>query len=571
MARIVYICTRNSQPSKLTEAELQKLAHRLAPDHISEAVLTITEHDGITISIFTSSEAVIIRGASIALGNLETDTKKWWKPGTEVPDGAYALFRGDPEAIEVVTDVVASRSIWYVHTEKLFIASTSQRAIIGCLRSYEPNPKVYPWILSSGCLGPDLSWDRRIRKLRGDSRLLLERRSWQLSERTQHVIFECETTNEQVNERQLKNMIQTTFERLNLDWNRWVLALSGGYDSRCSLIMLEDRLHLKCITWGEYASLYEPDSDAHIARQLARKYGHHHEYFVTDLSEEPINQLFDRILMASEGRIDHINASMDGFVRYKQMHDAGILGLIRSDEGFGWQPVTFETDVRESVGLTLLSDYSKEAGLCTDDLEPQELPGYLHRRTGESLSTWRDRLYQEFRIPCVLAGLSEPRLNYVEQANPLISRRIILTVRALPDHLRTDKALFKRVVNRIVPDVPIATKDSVAPLRRLLSHQEIRSLFLDELGTQHGKKLLPPEILNYALRHLTEKNWREPSVSGRLSSILVQQVPVPLKRILRAGIRKLRKPMIDVGQLTLRCFIICRMHEILNEDARSLN
>ena len=47
-----------------------------------------------------------------------------------IPDGSYALFRSDENKVELITDVVGSRTIWYVRTEDAFIASTSQRAII---------------------------------------------------------------------------------------------------------------------------------------------------------------------------------------------------------------------------------------------------------------------------------------------------------------------------------------------------------------------------------------------------------------------------------------------------------
>jgi len=133
------------------------------------------------------------------------------------------------------------------------------------------------------------------------------------------VHFEVADASEEEHEKRLEDAIRASFARLNLDWDRWVLALSGGYDSHCSLAMLEEKgiSHLKCITWGERESLSIPGSDAAVARQLAMARGHEHEYFSLDTSNEPVDRLLDRRLRANEGSIDHLSAAMDGYARYK--------------------------------------------------------------------------------------------------------------------------------------------------------------------------------------------------------------------------------------------------------------
>jgi len=105
----------------------------------------------------------------------------WWIPGSPAPDGSYALFRAGPKQVELLTDVLASRTVWYVQTEDLFIASTSQQANRFFLGDYRPNVAAYPWMLSAGNLGPGYGWDLRLRPVPGDARLRLDRATWKIS------------------------------------------------------------------------------------------------------------------------------------------------------------------------------------------------------------------------------------------------------------------------------------------------------------------------------------------------------------------------------------------------------
>ncbi len=335
--------------------------------------------------------------------------------------------------------------------------------------------------------------------------------------------------------------------------------------------MLEEKgiSHLKCITWGERESLSIPGSDAAVARQLALARGHEHEYFSLDTSNEPVDRLLDRRLRAGEGRIDHLAAAMDGYARYKQLMESGIIGLIRSDEGFSIYPANSRAQLRR-VRFQLLDDYSNLSRLNLHDLERQELPDYLQQRTGESLATWRDRTLHEFYIPCILSPLSTPRLHYIEQANPLLSRRIIQVVRSLPDHLRNEKKLLKRMVNRLIPDVPIAKTTSTASMEDLLSRSEMSEVFRDVLGSQQAKALMPPALLNYVMHYLDRSN-RTRTSSTALRSRIARSLLRPIKRVIPSRLSGLNRPNLHPAILTYRCFTICRMHQILQEDAQTFH
>ena len=64
------------------------------------------------------------------MGQLFEHSQTWWKPLQEYPDGSYAIFRERNDHVEIVSDVVGSRIIWYYKDDELFIASTSQRRIL---------------------------------------------------------------------------------------------------------------------------------------------------------------------------------------------------------------------------------------------------------------------------------------------------------------------------------------------------------------------------------------------------------------------------------------------------------
>jgi hypothetical protein len=527
-----------------------------------------------TMAVYTPSAAVTRHNASIVLGNAELTDADWWRPGAAVPQGAFAMVRGDAEAVELVSDPTASRSLWYIQTDDKLIASTSQRAIIALLGSYQPNTAAYPWVLSAGCLGPDQAWDRRIRKLPPAAQVSLDRRTWRLSERAEPIVFAVDRASDAEHERRLREALIATYEGLKLDFDSWVVALSGGVDSRCSLVLSQRHAAagrpLHCITWGTAASRDVPGSDAAIARQLCEKYGHSFRFFEMDAADEPAERILDRVLMAGEGRTGYSGGSTDGFRRYKEMSEAGIVGLIRSDEALGWTRVKDEADVRQSLSLDLVDDFRDLRGLDLQQLGVQELPDSLHRRQGEALAEWRDRLYQQFRIPCVLSGLSDGRLSYLEQANPLICQRIFAVVRRMPEHLRTDKSLFRKIVRDLEPDIPFAKRGAIVAREDVMADAAVREVIGAALASAEARSLLPRKLLDVALGATRAGGEGTASPRRNLASAGRQFLSSSAKSRLRTLARRWQVRSLGQRHIALRAFQVVRMHHILNEDAQWL-
>ncbi len=570
MAKVIYICHRDRTDLNYSKDEIERVSQRMVPDHISASVYTKSDQDGIIFSIVPFNKSIYVQDNSIALGCLHTAENEWWKPGGPVPDGSFAIFRSDGTTVELVSDIVGSRTLWFIKTKTFFLASTSQRAIVACMGSYESNPKVFPWFLTNGYLGPDMSWDRRIQKVKADSKIVLNRNTWKIKELNGPIVFEEAKRSDQEHMDYIAEAIHGSFAKMDLEWERWVLALSGGYDSRGLLIMLKNRTSMRCVTWGDRKTINIDGTDTNIAPQLARKYGFVHEYCFTDRSMEAIERLMDRFLKASEGRVDHINASMDGFDRYRNMHDNGINGLIRGDIGFGWIPVILSTDVPLLHGFYDFRDYANVDGFNVEEFEPKVIPERFHKAKGETLSTWRDRLYHEYRIPTFLAGLSESRLSYIEQASPFLSRRIIEAVRTMPDRLRTDKAVFKRYIKILEPETPIASRAGIPGTSDLLIRKEIRNIIIDELSSANAKNLFPSKFTKRILHDLSLNRLGSLSNSKVSSSVFLKKLPRNVKILLGAAKRRIVKPKIKYSKILLRSFIISRMNKILKDDARMI-
>src|SRR5699024_8622145 len=124
-------------------------------------------NEGTTFGIFNPNDTNLINGESVCLGYVDSDS--WHNVGNEDIDGNFAIIRSDSNYVEAITDVVATRTLWYVHEEDYLIISTSQRMIVSYLESYSANKEVFSWMLSTGSLGYNNSWDKRIKCIPNDS------------------------------------------------------------------------------------------------------------------------------------------------------------------------------------------------------------------------------------------------------------------------------------------------------------------------------------------------------------------------------------------------------------------
>ena len=109
-------------------AQCQRISAHLQPESVTYASPRIEVGDGVVSLVIDPGKTGLARAASVCLGKMFEVSETWDRVGAESPDGNYALFRVDDEAIELLTDPMGSRIIWYTIDDERLIASSSTRA-----------------------------------------------------------------------------------------------------------------------------------------------------------------------------------------------------------------------------------------------------------------------------------------------------------------------------------------------------------------------------------------------------------------------------------------------------------
>lgn len=567
MVRAVLVVRREQDaPSALaTRADL--LNRALAADNIEPRPPTVAHAAGATAVVLNASTAARVHGASVGIGTLLEPAADWHVPRAALPDGSYALLRTGDAEVELVADEVASRTLWYALTDRELIASTSQRAIVALLGSFEPNLAVLPWMLSSGTLGPTGGWDARLARVQPGQRLLLDRARWQLTtlqEPAEPPALPALSRDEHLE--RVGAAVLDACRRWSFDARTWVLTLSGGADSRSLLCVLRGR-GLRTVTWGLPHSDDKEGNDAHVAREVARRLGVQHRFIAIEPGETDPELVLARFLAIGEGRVDRISGYVDGFQIWKTLFDDGCHGVIRGDHAFGAGLVRSPFAVRSKTSLTTLADYLAAGEIEAFELPEQRIPEALLQRRGETLAAWRDRLFRASRIPSFLAALTDLKTAYVDVGNPLLARSVLQCVRALPDDLRTDKRLWRDFVRKQLPDVALARRAAIPAVTDFLAQPRVLELLQDEISSARFAALFAPALrarCHAAVRGALQAKRTKRRIDWG-NSALARAVPARVRAAL-GGLRSTR-PELPPLVLAFRAFVASRMHAMLAADA----
>jgi hypothetical protein len=572
MSKIVYLCFNNRHLEKrLTSNKVfELLSDRLSPDNITPNPVKIIKDNGIGIAVVNPSESVKIKNTSVCVGALLKPCVRWYEPTSDVPDGNYALFRGNGHTIEVVTDVVASKTIWYYFDKDMFVASTSQRAIVMFLGSLSFNKSVIPWMISTGNMGYGNSWDNRINMLKGDSKLTLNRRIWQIDLDEKPVKIEPQDISMKEALPYVLSVYEDSFNRLDLPGCKWLMALSGGHDSRFVFLQLKDKLPLECVSWGVKDAIDDERNDVYIARKLAEYYGCNHYFRVVELKEELIDNSLNRLIMGGEGRTDNLNAYTDAFNSWKLFHEMDVGGIFRGDVGYNSRAVLNEEHARRMQKINTLKDYRDYYKLKKFGFEKQEIHPDLRKKDNESLKSYSMRLYQMYALPHAIAGWNDIVSPYVNVINPLISRNIVYAVRKLPESLLYLKKLHKAMVESISPDIAFAKISADEPLKKVLYNACFVRYISEQLKDNSNNAILDDKYLHMILRNLTTINFADSQNSKTIifkyTSSMKKLISVNTKQRMYAHV----KNKIDFNKIAWRSYIILRVYNLLMEDAHSL-
>lgn len=567
MSKAVYLYSRNQEKAKQYANILRKFSHRLLPDNIQSRETQVFESEGVAYAVLNPVSSVLTEGKSLGLGLIFGDAQDWAKPFGSYPDGAFCLFRADNNHVEIVSDVVGSRTIWYYLNEDVFIASNSQRAMVALLGDFQFNEDVLPWMLANGTTGPGISWDKRFKMLEINSSVALNIQTWTMQEKSEPLNFNVAPISGEEQEKILAETLEETFNQLDFDFTKWVLPLSGGVDSRAILYYLNklkpDFRKLRAITWGLPGAVKRKGNDAYVAKALADHLGLQHTYYPLQADYKNVEALFERFLVCGEGRVDAISGYTDGFALWKDLYENGVEGIIRGEQTFGGRIVETDADARRAAGVSLCEDFTNLSN-SSFQLPPQDLPEHLKRKQEESLITWRDRLIIEFRAPILKAALNDLKLPYVEVATPLISKGIVNRILTMTDDQRLTKSLFKRVIRKMSIPVDFATEVAIENMNDIFQSAAVMRYFKKHIETADNNVL--PEVFKQELLKSINGQIQKMSEGQKLSwkSRLKKMLPLGFKKKLN----KLKsKPSVPTIKLAFRTYILCRMNALFLEDA----
>lgn len=575
MAELVYLVGRGGKADSYSERNLDSVAGRILPANAPEESIIYRDGDT-TRLIINPSNSLLTRGKSVCMGQMMPPRDDWATPGTPVPDGNYGIVREDEETIEVLSDMTASRTLYYYLLDDLFVVSTSQRAIMHFLDSFVPDETAMAWMVSSGSLGPCQTWDRRVNCLPPDSSLQLDRSTWEITTSTgpAWTSFDPVDRSKQYHYDQLDTALERTFSGMELDFSQWHVTLSGGVDSREILRRLQGRPGITSSTRTTAAAIEIPNSDSARAKELADAYDIPHRYHIIPSKPDNVQTVFETMLTLAEGRVATSPRMADGFEEFKSLAANGVDGVIRGDEGFGWQAVGSPTDVRQSVGGEMISDYDILPSLSIPGAKTQDWPSRYGQYPDESLPMWRDRLYHTFRAPVYLAAWNSLKTPYLEIVNPFMTRRVLNAVRELPDKMRTEKQLFRRYVMDRSPDVPEANR-SCLDLMAFLESTESRGFLSTELDTTHAKSVLGTEVVEHTLASISPETTSDTGSNQSLFDTVKRNVggrlsPSTIRRILEYSPMTRPDPVLSDTRLAVRLYTIQSMLHQLENDTQWL-
>ncbi len=561
MAILIYLYGRDGSANTYSDKELTHVVERILPDNAPKKVVIEREEDRL-VCVSNLSEGVSIHEGNVCLGKLIPSVE--WSHRYDL-EGNFAIVRGDPNQIEVISDAAATKTLYYRILDDIFVVSSSQRAVMHFSDDLDLDKEALLWMISSGTLGPKQTWDRRVKFLPPDTRLSLDRSKWRLNKYQNPILFDPKSLPREKQLDLLGSNLDSLYSKMDLDFSKWVLPISGGVDSRELLHVLKDEEALKTVTWGNPDALEDTQSDAYIAQRVVEAYGVPHRFFSLPKVPEKIDTFFERFVVASEGRIDHIAGYTDGFSMFEKLVSEGYGGMIRGDHGFGSKPAETPFDVRSSVCLQTLDDYIVPS---IDDvfLTNHQLPKRFLRRPGESLSTWKDRLRHSYRLPCVLAPLNSIKSPYMEVVSPYLTKQILRFARNIPSEYRVGKKIWRDHVLSKGPEIKLAQSGATLSVEKILRHPSMVSYLSDSIDKDSLRELTGDRIVDDALQRMKEGVYRR-NYFYRLKSQMVKRLPSKvLTPLVKSTNIELPKICITGNRLALRLFLIRSTLDKLSDD-----
>ena len=544
MSKILFAAHRDDPDPAAIEARMRGILQEITPDLIRDGTRYGVYHeDRRFLGTLNLAADCPRHGVDVCQGSLN-EPADWRRIGSGAPDGSYALIRGDSRCVEAIVDSSGMRSLWCYLDDRMFVVSNSQRAATMYVGRFAFNRDVAPWLISTGSLGPDLSYNRHLRPLAPGAVARLDRAAWSLSIATPEIRFTPAARSEAEHLDAAEAAISATLAGLgSARAETTVISLSGGCDSRLIANLLHKarpEIAWRSFSSGPAASPGTPGSDPAIAAEVARRFGFRHRFFVNDESDEPVETRLDRFLLCSEGRIDHFKAYAGGMSLFKTLFDEGFTEVVRGDQALGGPAIEAnELSARRSLNFLLCREIEGLSGrLAEFGLDGQTLPDRFDRREDENFVTWRDRLYAEFYCPNVLGALNETKTAFFDVREPLMSARVQAMARTLPETLLRGKRIGKLLVQRTGPDLPIAKDSGLAKMPDLLRNPAVARALRASLASETASACFSPALIRW-IQHEVAVEGNGLAKAWRAAGAVARRLTTPGAARLKIGPRRL--------------------------------
>lgn len=544
----------------------------LAPALRDEKQIRVSEERGLLTAVLGRRDHVLTHDHSILAGVTLTSGEEapWWHPDGPIPDGSFALFRAHDFYMEAITDYTGSKTVWHARLGcGGIVTSTSAELIVALLGDFQVDDQALGWFLSSGTTGPRRSWDRRIKSAAPNSLLLAQRQGPTIAlqeKRLERPQWGNGPVDGACLERELSHVMSTSC----FGGKPWLLALSGGHDSRAILHGTRHLNDLVCVTWVDEFLVDRPDSDLAIARLLAAETGRRHLVKVIKRPADAVvlDQALRRFMRYCDGRVDNYLAYVDGMQIWDELSELEVGGLLRGDELFGTAFALQSAQILRNMRLISFTDYArsgeqKELAMRHD----HRIPAGLSMRDGESAGQWRWRLRADYEIPTVYAALNSIRARFTEVSCPLLTGKLVRLAGSMSTRDLADKALFNQVVGGMFPGVPFAKRTSILRRSDVQAIPQAIELVLEHLGSAFAREVLGVQCANSVTEEMTrlgnDKSTRADSYG--IAATKSRSTPVWAKKIKR---RFDAPPPLHLPTLGMRSYLAKVVQEEMTDTAK---
>lgn len=537
-----YIVIKNRHSSTLVDMlqRLEQVCDLLTPDAIkddSHNTVAVWPEDENTFYAIQNSDGVAtpVQGTLTIGWLLECDDQQPELESYEA-DGSYALVKNTVDGTAFCCDQFGSRTLWYYRDENRFIISTSQRAIVALKNSFNLNMEALAWYLSAGCQGAFISWDQDIKQVLPHLDYRFNSVNWRLSS-TQKSGMELPASGStkmsaylKIYQKQVTAALKQTIYSCS-DY-KILLPLSGGLDSRlllalCKKANLDTQLML--VNWG-VPNPSNTFDDKEAAHRVARFYdkGLLDKFLPTQIDVDAYEQIFERFVAASEGRLDHFNAFVDGFKMWHDFYQRGYRMIIRGDIPFPTGLCLNESQIRAKMGLKLFSDYTNISDFEVEayaKLQDKSSIKSLQRLQGESLIRWRDRTFTAIRVPVILAAFSHQVSAFTENRTPMLNWSMFKLYMGLADKNKGSKRHIKKLWRRYDrSEVSSKAVSSLRPMDSYFANVQEQQYLLNKLEEIKGSRYLSLALVDSVISALSQQKLQDNNLpTGLRRKAIVQR------------------------------------------------